>query len=292
MNETKDWTSVSFEEARSVLRQWREEHVRRSEETVEMWEHILSRHPRSLGDELWLIYEQVCIAALDCARLELAIECIQALHKKFPRSNRVFKLQAMRFEAIGRYTDALRMYDQLIEADPTNMSYRKRKVAVLIAQGNKQEAIRELTEYLKTFLNDNEAWLELSQLYLSEGDYARAAHCIEELLLSNPHNSLYLRRLAEIRYTQGGQENLEIAKAYYDHAIRTNPLCNRSLFGMLLCCHHLAQKSAGQRKREFINAGTCAADRLIQRYKEADLEGINPNIKSQIDVVQRLKSQL
>lgn len=47
------------------------------------------------------------------------------------------------------------------------------------------EAIKELNEYLKTFLNDNETWLELSSLYLNEGDYARAAHCMEELILSS-----------------------------------------------------------------------------------------------------------
>lgn len=46
------------------MRQWREEHVRRSEEAVELWEYVLSRYPRSLGDELWLIYEQVIVAYL------------------------------------------------------------------------------------------------------------------------------------------------------------------------------------------------------------------------------------
>lgn len=64
-------------------------------------------------------------------------------------------------------------------------SYRKRKIAILLAQGERQEAIRELNEYLKTFINDNEAWLELSNLYLQEIDHARAAHCLEELILSN-----------------------------------------------------------------------------------------------------------
>ncbi|VDN17727.1 unnamed protein product [Gongylonema pulchrum] len=57
--EDEDWTTVPFDEARNILRKWREEHVRRSEETVEIWEFVLSRHPRDLGDELWLVYEQV-----------------------------------------------------------------------------------------------------------------------------------------------------------------------------------------------------------------------------------------
>lgn len=64
-------------------------------------------------------------------------------------------------------------------------SYRKRRIAILKAQGNRQEAIRELNEYLKTFISDTEAWLELSDLYLQEADHPHAAHCMEELVLSS-----------------------------------------------------------------------------------------------------------
>ncbi|KIH53612.1 hypothetical protein ANCDUO_16256 [Ancylostoma duodenale] len=82
----KDWTNVSFEIGRRQLREWRETNARRSEEVVELWEHVVSRSPSSLGDELWIVYEQ---------------------------------------------------------------SFRKRKVAVLLAQGLRLDAIRELNDYLK-----------------------------------------------------------------------------------------------------------------------------------------------
>ncbi|KAL3993889.1 Tetratricopeptide repeat family protein [Acanthocheilonema viteae] len=287
-----DWTCVSFDEAKNVLRKWREEHARRSVETVELWEHVLSRHPRSLGDELWLVYEQVCIAALDLVRTDIVMECIQALQEKFPRSNRVLKLQAMRFEALERYDSAMHLYEQLIESDPTNMSYRKRRIAILKAQGNRQEAIRELNEYLKTFISDTEAWLELSDLYLQEGDYPHSAHCMEELVLSSPHNSLYLRRLAEIRYTQGGSENTELAKSYFEQAVRTNPSCSRSLYGIILCCINLSPKSSGQRKKEIIQSGLIAIEKLISVYEEALGTGKNPNIAMELETILRLKTQL
>ena len=41
-------------------------------------------------------------------------------------------------------------------------------------------------------------------------------------------------RYAEIRYTQGGVEHLEMAKVYYSHAIKLNPNNMRSLYGLLL----------------------------------------------------------
>ncbi len=63
-------------------------------------------------------------------------------------------------------------------------------MAVLKAQGRRWEAVRELSQYLETFINDNEAWLELSTLHLADMDYAKAAYCMEELLLAQVLSSL------------------------------------------------------------------------------------------------------
>uniref|UniRef100_A0A1I7YEV3 ER membrane protein complex subunit 2 n=1 Tax=Steinernema glaseri TaxID=37863 RepID=A0A1I7YEV3_9BILA len=264
--EIKDWTSVSFDEGRAVLRQWREEHARRSEEIVELWEHVLSRYPSSLNDELWIVYEQVCIAALDCDRQDVATECIVALDKQFPNSNRVMKLQAMRFESIGKYKEALQLYEKFIAADPTSVSFRKRKIAIYKVKGERMDAIRELNEYLKVFLNDSEAWLELSQLYLREGDYSRAAHCVEELILADPFNALYLRRLADIRYTQGGSENVEHARSYFEQAAKLNTTCVRSLFGVIMSCNWLLPKTSGNRKKELVHSAEQAISQLEEIF--------------------------
>jgi ER membrane protein complex subunit 2 len=51
------------------------------------------------------------------------------------------------------------------------------------------------------FMSDQEGWHELCNLYLAESDYSRAAFCMEELLLHNPHSHLIFQRLADIRYT-------------------------------------------------------------------------------------------
>lgn len=52
------------------------------------------------------------------------------------------------------------------------------------------------------FMSDQEAWHELCNLYLAEGEFGKAAFCMEEVLLHNPHSHLIHQRLAEIRYTQ------------------------------------------------------------------------------------------
>ena len=94
-----------------------------------------------------IISSQVTIAALDCARQDLAIDCLQTLNKRFPKSHRVTKLQAMRLESLGKYAEALYLYDKLLESDEANPVYWKRKIAILLAKGDRVEAIQELNKY-------------------------------------------------------------------------------------------------------------------------------------------------
>lgn len=97
-----------------------------------------------------LVVEQVCIAALDCHRLDIAEFCIRYLNKEFPYSLRVEKYKAMILEAQERYEEALDILENIINADKTNSAARKRIVAIFKAQGRNVEAIKQLTEYLKT----------------------------------------------------------------------------------------------------------------------------------------------
>lgn len=83
-------------------------------------------------------------------------------------------------------------------------------------------------------MSDQEAWHELCNLYMMEGDYGKAAFCMEEVLLHNPYSHLIHQRLGEIRYTMGGQDNFEIAKSYYAQAIKLNPNNLRALYGLYL----------------------------------------------------------
>ena len=52
-----DFTYIS--DARELLRTWREDVVRRSEDVVSIWEEILCDTQADLGDERWMILEQV-----------------------------------------------------------------------------------------------------------------------------------------------------------------------------------------------------------------------------------------
>ncbi|KRT79070.1 Tetratricopeptide repeat-containing protein [Oryctes borbonicus] len=268
--------NISWQEAKDLFRTWRENNERKSEDVVYIWKAALECNLNKLGNEKQLVVEQVCVAALDCHQLDIAEFCVRYLSKEFPYSLRVEKYKSMILEAQERYEEALDILENIISADKTNSAARKRIVAIFKAQGRNVEAIKQLTEYLKTYMTDTEAWQELSELYIAEQDFQKAAFCVEELILHSPHNHLLHQRYADIRYTQGGTENMELARAYYCQALKLNPNNMRALYGLYLATSNMATSSKypSQKKKEASNLSEWALTEIKQRYKEKKVANI------------------
>uniref|UniRef100_A0A8C9UB48 ER membrane protein complex subunit 2 n=1 Tax=Serinus canaria TaxID=9135 RepID=A0A8C9UB48_SERCA len=236
---------------RDKMRKWREENYRNSEQIVDVGEELINEYASKLGDDIWIIYEQVMIAALDCSRDDLALFCLQELRRQFPGSHRVKRLTGMRFEAMERYDDAIQLYDRILQEDSTNTAARKRKIAIRKAQGKNLEAIRELNEYLE--------------------HYAKAAFCLEELMMTNPHNHLYCQQYAEVKYTQGGLENLELSRKYFAQALKLNNRNMRALFGLYMSASHIASnpKASAKMKKDNMKYASWAANQINRAYQFA-----------------------
>ena len=140
--------------------------------------------------------------------LFLRADCIRDLDTQFPESHRVQRLKGMHLESLGKTREAQHIYDAVLKEDPTNSLVSKRKIAILRSENKLPDAINQLGIYLKTYMNDMEAWQELCDLYLKVQDYAKAAHTMEELVVTHPHHHLYQQRYADILYTMGGLDNV------------------------------------------------------------------------------------
>ncbi|GAV04256.1 hypothetical protein RvY_14564 [Ramazzottius varieornatus] len=262
---------MSWQDAKERLKKVKEERLRRSDEVVELWESALSDSTGKLGDEVWTIYEQVCVAALDCDRLDIAKYCVAKLDGRFPSSNRVKRLGGMVLEAEGKFDDATMMYEALIKADETDTLARKRIIAILKAEKDYVKAIEELNEYLKVFQNDQEAWLELVELYCHELDYHKASFCMEEALIHHPHNHLYHQRYAEIKYALGGYDSIETARVHFAKATQLCRTNVDALYGMCICASYLAnsQKSTAQKRRDNQRFSEWAANQLLEKHSNS-----------------------
>ncbi|XP_050429088.1 ER membrane protein complex subunit 2-like [Adelges cooleyi] len=281
---------VNLSEAQEKLKKYREDNERKSKEVLDIWDSSLKHKIKHLGNDRYLILEQVLIAACDCNRIDVAKSCLQMLLKKFPDSHRVRRLAVTILQAEEKYDEALEALDKLIKADETNAQTRKHKVAVLKAKCQISEAIKELVDYLKKFMVDQEGWQELSNLYLLEGEYAKSAYCMEEMILHNSQNHLYHQRHADIRYTHGGVDNLELARAHYSYAILLNPNNIRALYGLYLTARSLIgfQKTTQSKKTTLKKVATLSLKRIEHMYSEKK----QLNKKNQLYVLETLMGSL
>ncbi|XP_073026131.1 uncharacterized protein [Primulina eburnea] len=247
--------------------------LRRSDKVLKHGVHILNDHKKrsALGPEEWTLYEQVCIAAMDCHLLDLSKECIKVLKKKFPGSRRVGRLEAMFLEAKGLWSEAEEAYTSLLEENQFDQVVHKRRVAMAKAQGNLSGAIELLNKYLEIFMADHEAWRELAEIYVSLQMYKQAAFCYEEVILAQPTVPLYHLAYADVLYTIGGLENLQAAKKYYAATIDLTGGKNvRALFGICLCASAIGQLAKGRNKedKESLELQALSAVALEKDYKE------------------------
>ncbi|XP_073308969.1 uncharacterized protein [Primulina huaijiensis] len=247
--------------------------LRRSDKVLKHGVPILNDHKKrsALGPEEWTLYEQVCIAALDCHLLDLSKECIKVLKNKFPGSRRVGRLEAMFLEAKGLWSEAEEAYRSLLEDNQFDQVVHKRRVAMVKAQGNLSGATELLNKYLEIFMADHEAWRELAEIYVSLQMYKQAAFCYEEVILAQPTVPLYHLAYADVLYTIGGLENLQAAKKYYAATIDLTGGKNiRALFGICLCASAIGQLSKGRNKedKESLEMQALSAVALEKDYKQ------------------------
>ncbi|KAK9215254.1 hypothetical protein WN944_007258 [Citrus x changshan-huyou] len=254
----------------------------------------------ALGPDVWTLYEQVSIAAMDCQCLDVAKDCIKVLQKQFPESKRVGRLEGILLEAKGLWAEAEKAYSSLLEDNPLDPVLHKRRVAIAKAQGNFPTAIEWLNKYLETFMADHDAWRELAEIYVSLQMYKQAAFCYEELILSQPTVPLYHLAYADVSassigvitiarlmrnfhlysgfcgrdtvlYTLGGVENTLLAKKYYASTIDlTGGKNTKALFGICLCSSAIAQLTKGRNKedKESPELQSLAAAALEKDYKQ------------------------
>ncbi|KAG6615650.1 uncharacterized protein IUM83_05025 [Phytophthora cinnamomi] len=219
-----------------LLHYVRKERLREPRAVARVGKLLVTKHSWGVGDELWSVYEQTFIAALDLHDDELTETCLKALQTKFPGSSRVARLEGMRLEQRGEFARALALYDELLEANPANALVLKRKIAVLKAQKKTADVVTALNEFLRSFGTDQAAWTELGETYLSMGAYHYGAFCYEELVLLNPMDDIAHSRLADIYSTIGGLDNLLTARKHYAHSIELNKKQNLRAYLALVTC--------------------------------------------------------
>jgi tetratricopeptide (TPR) repeat protein len=164
---------------------------------------------------------------------------------RYPKSVKAMRMLGILNEAEGKLVKAQNIYIDLIEQNPSDGQTIKRLVCLFRDTDMLASALNVLNKYVEVNQDDHEAWLELSDMYLSKGNYSKALFCIEEILSANPRNYLLNLRYAEILYSSHRQDrigDLLTARKYFSHAaiLKEGEPCVRALFGLVRTCKAIA----------------------------------------------------
>jgi len=270
---------INKNQAIEELAQYREKNVIPNPmDTIELARPLIDNKFSSIDNtERYEILEQLIVAYLDINNIARAEHYLSIVSKRIKNefSSRLQKLYGMVEEAKGNYEKAIEIYNDTLKRDELNEAVHKRLIAVNIANGNRDEAIKLLNKYLEIFVSgDEDAWLQLADLYLLENQCQQAAYCIEEVILTDPRNHLYHLRYADIMLCLG---KYQMASKYYCKAL---DLCKdnvRALYGILYSNQYLLKAKSDDKitSNETIQALIdLAKEQLAKIYKKSPCEEV------------------
>ncbi|KOS17518.1 TPR repeat protein oca3 [Escovopsis weberi] len=178
--------------------------------------------------ELWTSYENLIIACLRTGKDNEAKQFLERLVLRFGgKDERVEALKGLVREAQAT-SDAelsaiLKEYEDLLTENDTNIAsirgwgcepIAKRRIALLRSMGKTAEAIEALGSVLDFSPTDGEAWMELGDLYLSQGLYLQAIYSIEEALVLVPNAWNLHARAGEV-LMMAAEASTEVAPQKY-----------------------------------------------------------------------------
>ena len=177
------------------------------------------------------ILEQAFKAALETGDLILAKSRLDSLTERFPvaQSGRLQILYGLYHQHLKEFDVADAYFDMAVDLEEANGQARKMKITSLLAQGKRRDAIESLVLYLDIFMQDQEAWSQLSDLYLQENMFQQSAFCIEELLIQRPHHPFYQMRYADLQVMM---EDYPLAIKYYSLTLTNCEDHLRALYGL------------------------------------------------------------
>jgi len=267
---------ASYGGLRKFLLFYKRNLVRLPEALLKAGVKLISNFKGKLGDEYYLVLEDLFHAAIECQQFEVAKFALTKLKEKFENAPKILKLNGIYKESTGERDEAENTYDYILSENPLNMEARKRKIAVLRTDGETNQAIEELNKFLQENFCDKEAWLELADIYLEKLNYQKALYCYEQVCLLAPKNMHYFIRCAEILYTLGGPANLGLARNYYTYALYFEEENLPGLLGLIRTCKALeAQKKGNAKNKEILELAQRALRKVYQTKNPQLLEKLS-----------------
>jgi ER membrane protein complex subunit 2 len=276
-------TLVKRKDHLNVLRCIRAHQLREPEIVMEHGRALLGPDfRRKLSDESARLaaLEQIVLAALDLQLHDDAETCLARLRDAIGNESVRFRILLGRcLEAAGNTQDALKMYDDILVSNPSNLMVLKRKYCLT---NDKVQRVAALNVYLEQNMADSAGWFEMANLRMELGDFVGASFALEEVVLGCPIDAPIHVQLAEVYATMGGIENLALARKHMAQALELDATNRRAMFGLVTVSNAYITASANATKKQSVDEHSIdvakelvkyGADKILKQYKGTKMFG-------------------
>ena len=211
-------------------------------------QNFMSKYKNHIGIEENFLYKKLFFINLELKNYKESYNILIKLIKDFGRERKLLRMYGEESEIDPKGGDIpMRQYKSMMINDQNdNESIKKYIYFMKLSMGlNDKQTINDYVElwnlYLDAYMNDPEAYNELSQVYLMVNEYDKAIFCLEELLLHTPNDYKVLNKIGDIYCSKNNLADAKTAIKFYSRSILINPT-PRAFFGIQNCCSIIVKK--------------------------------------------------
>ena len=211
-------------------------------------ENFMNKYKNSIGIEENFLYKKLFFINLELKHYKESYAILINLIKNFGRERKLLRMYGEESEIDPKGGDVpMRQYKSMMINDQNdNESIKKYIYFMKLSMDlNDKQTINDYVElwnlYLDAYMNDPEAYNELSQVYLMVNEYDKAIFCLEELLLHTPNDYKVLNKIGDIYCSKNNLADAKTAIKFYSRSILINPT-PRAFFGIQNCCSIIVKK--------------------------------------------------
>lgn len=181
--------------------------------------------------------EKLYNLALELKLKSLAEKLLEKFIKEFGRDEPKIQRMIANLAELDseNVRQAVQTYKKLIRHNQEDRTSFKKYMAFIkpfYNAENLKKYVEMWNEYLKVYMDDIDAWWELSDIYIQSSNLPKAIYCLEEVLLHLPNNYEIYTKLGDILVTMNNCDSAKVALKYYSQSnlIKPSP---RSFWGIL-----------------------------------------------------------
>jgi tetratricopeptide (TPR) repeat protein len=272
------WNKHSFQD----YKEWLLNEVKSNQEpSIFLKKHIenfLKHYKRQIGIEGNFLIKKLFFIHLELKNFKEAYNLLLLLINEFGRDRKLLRMYGEECEINPKESELpMRQYKSMIINDQNdNESLKKYIMFMKISVDlNDRQSINDYIDlwnlYLEVYMNDPDAYNELSQVYLMVNEYDKAAYCLEELLLHKPDDYRTLNKLGDIYVSKNKPEDAKQAIKFYSRSILIHPT-PRAFFGIQNCASII--KKLDEKTKKLVNI---SKKELTKMYSDSPFKSFDVN---------------